>query len=445
MNSFLFSLPPKILRANRIQQKVVRTMTSLHYSPHVLPSRSSNVGVFTLNKPSSLNALTLDMVRSMNSVLPVWQQDPTLLATLVEGSHNERTKKPVFCAGGDVKAIALDGLSTESKLKDQGYGIKGKLSADFFREEYQLNYSMAIQQSKFQKPQISLWDGVVMGGGVGISIHGAYRVATENTMLAMPETAIGLFPDVGATYWLSRMEKSEKFKGLGMFLALSGWRLRPNDLLFAHIATHYIHSSKLADLKTNLFQRVKTSDDVKVILDEFHENPSSDLHTLAANKNSECFLEKNIQEIKDFFSNSDITITVPEIFRKLSQSNSTFAQTMSTHLRKMSPTSLVATAECIKRASKMNDIQRVLEMEYRLSQGFMRHCGPPSGDGDVSADSDFYEGIRAVLIEKDHKPNWNPKSLNDVDSQQIIDRFFKEDVLKEEPSLSSNDEKSSKL
>jgi len=296
---------------------------------------------------------------------------------------------------------------------------------------------MAMQQTMYQKPQVSIWDGIVMGGGVGISIHGTYRIATENTLFAMPETGIGLFPDVGATYWLSRLELSDQFRGVGMFLALTGWRLRPEDLIFTRIATHYVHSTKLADLKRQLIQRVKTSDDVKVILDEFHQLPEEDLQTLVQkrkkpdyNENENSFLETNLDQIQSFFSNASVS----EIMKNLSTSDSSFAQTILSHLRKMSPTSLVVTAEGIKRAAQMDHIRDVLVMEYRMAQGFMRHCGPPNllQNTKVSVDSDFYEGIRALLIDKDRRPKWNPKTVDEIDMQQIHDRYFKEGALEEE-------------
>ena len=154
-------------------------MAAQSFTTQVLPSLSSKLGVIQLNNPSSLNALTLDMIRCISSTLTTWQS-LGLRATLMIGSPHEKNgkSKPAFCAGGDVKAVYLSGIA--KKTKEEGHNV----TADFFREEYQLNYLIANQPPHM--PQISIWDGVVMGGGVGLSVHGKYRIATENTIFAMP-------------------------------------------------------------------------------------------------------------------------------------------------------------------------------------------------------------------------------------------------------------------
>jgi enoyl-CoA hydratase/carnithine racemase len=176
----------------------------MRFSTKILPSRCGNVGILELNSLKSLNALDLGMVRAMTDVLSHWQKDETLKLTLVTSvpSSSETGQRKVFCAGGDVKSIyeSIVQLPKKDDVQENGlkkvlvgYGIPGHVSADFFREEYTLNYRMATQQHH-KLPQVSLWDGIVMGGGVGISIHGKYRVATENSLFSMPETAIGFFP-----------------------------------------------------------------------------------------------------------------------------------------------------------------------------------------------------------------------------------------------------------
>lgn len=174
----------------------------MRFSTKILPSRCGHVGIIELNSLKSLNALDLGMVRAMTDVLSHWQNDPTLKLTMVTSvSPEPEQQRKVFCAGGDVKSI-YESVQLLSKRDDKeeeelnrkvGHGIPGHLSADFFREEYTLNYMIASQQHE-KLPQVSIWDGIVMGGGVGISIHGKYRVATENSLFAMPETAIGFFP-----------------------------------------------------------------------------------------------------------------------------------------------------------------------------------------------------------------------------------------------------------
>lgn len=419
------------------------TTGGLYFTPNLLPSRSSDIGVLTLNKPESLNALTLDMVKCVNSILPVWEKDNTLGAILIEGCKsvdgNNKKGKGIFCAGGDVKSLAIcgmDAMKDGKEASDQlGFGKAGVLSSDFFREEYKMNYQLATSKL----PQISILDGVCMGGGVGISIHGSYRVATENTLFAMPETAIGLFPDVGSLYWLSRLER--KFPGIGVFLALTGWRLKADDLLFTGIATHFIDSHKIDEFKKVLIDGVKADIDVKILLDNL-DGRSKTIYLPP--KGQKSFLEKNMDEIKFIFaSNEDtsgqqkISISLEEIFQKLSTSQTQFGESVYSHIHKMSPTSLFVTLEGLKRASQMNDIGEVLSLEYTISQGFMRVSdNNPKG-------SDFYEGIRALLIDKDRKPKWNPSSIKDIDPNEIMERYFNSDIL--ETQLSFQSSPSSKL
>lgn len=155
----------------------------MRFTPLLLPSRSGNLGVITLNNPKALNALTMEMIDCMNDVLDEWHDEASnLKAVLV---HAAQAKRPAFCAGGDVKSIYEDTVFENGK---------DNLSSEFFRQEYKVNYKIAT----WDKPQVAFWDGLVMGGGAGISVHGKYRVSTENTVFAMPETAIGFFPDVRA-------------------------------------------------------------------------------------------------------------------------------------------------------------------------------------------------------------------------------------------------------
>lgn len=401
------------------------------------------------------------MVRAVNSVLNTWHRDPNIVSILVEGAPREKTTTnqdsttattytPCFCAGGDVKKIALEGMEEEKNKDDDksapGYGTVGCYTADFFREEYVMNHAIASRNAVANQlpsqPQVSLWDGVVMGGGVGISIHGAYRVATEKTIWAMPETAIGIFADVGMMYHLSRYELPSEdgdlnvatdLRGLGVFLALTGWRLRADDLLYAGLATHYVDSSQVPELRKALLSSSSVSgpEDVGNVLDEFQEMSSkggNKLRNLRATS-KESFLGTNMPHINSIFTDGSQlkTLSMQEILRQLSSSDSQFAQTVYTTLRKMSPTAMVVTLEALRRASAVEDLGDVLSMEYRVMQGFMRH-----GTGD------FYEGIRTKLIEKDSKstPGWSPKKVEDV--RDIEDRFFKTGVLKEELILSNS-------
>uniref|UniRef100_A0A7S4QIR7 3-hydroxyisobutyryl-CoA hydrolase n=1 Tax=Ditylum brightwellii TaxID=49249 RepID=A0A7S4QIR7_9STRA len=369
---------------------------SIPFTIKLLPSRSANLGIIQLNNPSALNALTLDMVRSLNHILPQWQSEKSLRATLMIGSNECR--RPAFCSGGDVRAVYDAGIQRTNGEK-HGWGKKGLATADFFREEYTLNHRIATQSTT--KPQVSLWDGIVMGGGVGLSIHGKYRIATENTLFAMPETGIGLFPDVGGMYWLSRLKG-----GLGKYIALTGCRLKADDLLYAGIATHFVPSNKLEDLKAALVEATDSTEEgdcVASVLMSFHEKPSL----------SASFLEKHRTNIDANFGKDKSS--VEEIIESLkSEGENKFGQETISSLSKMSPTSLKVTLEGVKRGATLSNIAEVLKMEYRMSQGFMR-----------AANSDFYEGIRALLVDKDRNPKWNPAMLEEV-TDDMVESFFQE-------------------
>src|ERR1044071_7436487 len=191
----------------------------------ILFGREGGLATVTLNRPQALNAFTLDMYRRFDPMLRGWADDPRVKAVLIRGA-GERA----FCAGGDVRAIY-----------EAGRGISGdrSLTADFFREEYELIRHI----HRFPKPYIAIIDGITMGGGAGVSVNGAYRVATERTMLAMPETGIGLFPDVGATRFLNLAPGH-----IGRYLALTGARLGPADACYCGFATHYVMRERVAEL-----------------------------------------------------------------------------------------------------------------------------------------------------------------------------------------------------
>mmetsp|Transcript_12547 Transcript_12547/g.14718 ORF Transcript_12547/g.14718 Transcript_12547/m.14718 type:complete len:374 (-) Transcript_12547:264-1385(-) len=370
----------------------------MRFTTKLLPSRSSNVGLVQLNNPKTFHALDLEMVRALTDVLPVWQSDSSVKATVFSGSS--QSKKKSFCAGGDVKSIYLAGIGGERTVDDEhkhtadthqhGFGQKKTYTADMFREEYQLNYLIATQKGTL--PQISLWDGIVMGGGVGISIHGKYRVATENTLFAMPETSIGFFPDVGSTYWLPRLSG-----GLGNYIALTGARLKANDLLYAGIATHYVPSERLNDLVQAVVDVSKHgnegdddseqgTDIAAGLLMSFHEDIGKE----------PSFLAQFREEIDEAFAMKN---TVEEIMAALENSKSKFGSSTLSTLQKMSPTSLKVTLDGIRRGKMCSNLGECLKMEFRMSQRFMRR------------DSDFYEGVRALLIDKDHSPKWEPEVL----------------------------------
>jgi 3-hydroxyisobutyryl-CoA hydrolase len=355
----------------------------------LLPYRTKNMGIITLNNPNALHALTQDMVDGLDDIFQEWKitdgtsssSSSCLRAILFKSTP---AKRPAFCAGGDVKSVYKEGLTVNGKPED------------FFRHEYKVNHAIATTTI----PVISLWDGVVMGGGAGISVHGKYRVATENSLFAMPECAIGLFPDVGSMWWMTRLLESPVAK----YLALTGQRILPEDLLYTGLATHYVPSDRLEKLELALanateskYDDQREEDAVAKVLESFHKTIST----------RDCHLDIHKQTIETTFNAE----SVEEIFANLGQENSEFAQSTLKTLQKLSPTSLKLTLEGLKRGAACNSIGEDLQMEYRMAKA----CVRPGAD--------FYEGIRATLIDKDHGPKWNPATLEDV-TKDMIEKYF---------------------
>lgn len=375
----------------------------------VIPSLSGNLGRLELNNPSGLNAITLDMVRSLHSALSHFCNSPTMKATLMVGRpyvNSRGETKPVFCAGGDVKSLYHNATAKdvdENNTDRHGYGTRGILTADFFREEYALNHAIATQYERTKIPQISIWDGITMGGGVGVSIHGTFRVATENTIFAMPETSIGFFPDVGGLWFLSRYHANHQ--GIGMYLALTGLKLTGAECTHYGLATHYVPTKRLTDLYKDLVELTIADTDrsVQDLLDKYN-----DMGEIQGKIKTSQLIHNEERIHRSFYGKESGEEIVASLMDDTTDPFST--ATLKT-LQSRSPTSLKVTLEGMRRASMMNNIGECLRMEFRLSQAFMR------------PGSDFYEGIRAVLVDKDNQPKWNPSTLEDVSKEQV-ESFF---------------------
>jgi enoyl-CoA hydratase/carnithine racemase len=370
-----------------------------------MPSRSGNLGVLQLNNPKPLHALTLAMVHCLQDVLPEWYADETLIAVLLKSSSETKTKVPAFCSGGDVKNLYMSGINNDNDNENvklqHGQGMPTLETAEFFRQEYIVNHLLATASQR--KPQISLWDGIVMGGGVGLSIHGKYRVATENTVFAMPETALGIFPDIGSTYWMPKMLS----EGVAVYLALTGTRLEAPDLLYTGLATHYIPSKRLEDLERALVLSSGKKDNasfVSPVLMSFHEMPPDDPRQSMLAKQ-----HKVIDNVFGVLKNPQSR--VQDILDSLEKLDTDFGRETLAILDKMSPTSLKITLEGLRRGSKMQTVGESLRMEYRMAQACMR------------PGSDFYKGIRSLLVDKDNAPVWNPASLQDV-TDKMVESYF---------------------
>tara|TARA_Y100001970_G_scaffold61319_1_gene78314 strand:+ start:10523 stop:11566 length:1044 start_codon:yes stop_codon:yes gene_type:complete len=325
--------------------------------------KKGSLGLITLNRPEALNALTLNMVRLIHPTLKKWEEDNEIKTVAVTAVGDK-----AFCAGGDIRALYDWGKSNDKKAKG------------FYYEEYQLNQLI----KSYTKPYISFVNGIVMGGGVGISVHGSYRVAGENYSFAMPETGIGLFPDVGGSFFLSRLKNN-----IGMYLALTGSRIKSSDAIELGIAEYFIMSKNYDDILKQL------SDGA---------TPNEVLSTFNSDKiNSD--LKNNSGKINELFSGNNLE----NIFEKLENDNSDFSQKNLSLLKSKSPTSLKITFRQIKNGSEL-DFEDCMRMEYRMVSKVMD-------------DHDFYEGVRALIIEKDNNPIWKPETVEKI-SDKEIDEFF---------------------
>jgi enoyl-CoA hydratase len=330
------------------------------------------IRLVTLNRPKVLNALTLEMFRAFHPRLKAWAEDPEVAAVVIRGAGEK-----AFCAGGDLLHIYHG--------REDGRNPFGEA---LFREEYRLNRLI----KNYPKPYIALLDGVTMGGGVGVSIHGSHRVASERCLFAMPEAAIGLYPDVGGSYFLPRLPGE-----MGLFIGLTGWRLKAGDCCHLGLATHQVPSSAEAALLDALagapWQGGAAAAVVEGVLASFAIAPAaSDLAAWRAGID------------RCFGANSPA-----EIMTALGAEDADWAAKAHSMMARASPTSLWLTFEQIRRGAGL-DFDGAMAMEYRLSLACLRG-------------HDFYEGIRAVVVEKDQRPRWQPADLDAIKSAVIEQAF----------------------
>jgi len=344
----------------------------------ILFGREGDVATVTLNRPQALNAFTLDMYRRFDPMLRAWADDPGIRAVLIRGA-GERA----FCAGGDVRAIY-----------EAGRGISGNrdLTSAFFREEYELIRRI----HRYPKPYVAIVDGITMGGGAGVSVNGAFRVATERTMLAMPETGIGLFPDVGATRFLNLCPGH-----IGRYLGLTGARVGAADALYCGFATHFVPGERISALIAGLVQTDRQEHPVPQILAGFAADPG--LAPIASRQAAidRCFAGATIEAILDALQR--------EAAGGGGGPDAEWAAATRAGLLTKSPTSLKITLHQLILGRGFN-IEDALILEYRLTQHVM-------------AGHDFYEGVRAVLVDKDQQPRWDPPTLAGVDDATVESYF----------------------
>jgi enoyl-CoA hydratase len=346
----------------------------------ILFGRDDGVATITINRPQALNALTLANYRQIDPALREWEADPSVHVIVVRGAGDR-----AFCAGGDVRAVY-----------EAGRGINGdpQLPAVFFHEEYQLIRRI----HRLRKPYITIIDGITMGGGAGVSVNGAYRVATERTAFAMPETGIGLFPDVGATRFLNRCPGH-----IGRYLGLTGVRLNAEDALYCGFATHAVKQKQIESLLAELGRAQWQAGDehklVQVYLGRFAVRPNRGTLSVLQPAIDRCFAGGSIEAILDALAAEAAA----------GGSYAQWAEKAQATLLTKSPTSLKITLRQLT-IGQNYDLDAALALEYRMTQHVM-------------AAHDFYEGVRAMLIERDRKPQWRPATLAEV-SDRMVEEYF---------------------
>ena len=328
--------------------------------PEIICERRGAAGCVLLNRPKALNALTHGMVAGLAAALDAWERDPAIERVVVRGA-GERA----FCAGGDIRLI-----------HDLGKAGDHAAQMAFWRDEYPLNLRIA----RYPKPYVSLIDGIVMGGGVGVSTHGSRRVAGDRYSFAMPEVSIGFFPDVGASCFLPRLPGQT-----GTWLALTGARIGAGDACSLGLATHFCASASHAALAEALCE----NGDTDAILAKFRSPAPAAKHAGAREAIDDCFARDSVVEIIDALA---------------SRGGEFAAETLAT-LAGKSPWSLVLTLRQLREGARL-DLAEALRMEYRM---VWRVC----------RGHEFYEGVRAAIIDRDNRPAWNPSCVGDVRAADI--------------------------
>ena len=321
----------------------------------------------TLNRPAALNAITHGMVIDLAKALDVWETDPTV-SHVVVAAAGERA----FSAGGDIRA-----------LYENGSAGRHDAALAFWRDEYRLN----IRIKRYPKPYISLIDGIVMGGGVGISLHGSDRVAGDRYRFAMPEVGIGFFPDVGATYALPRLPGES-----GLYLGLTGARVGPDDAGALGLATHVVPSERFGEVK----DRLVAGEPCERVLTEVARSPSPG----------------PVSQERSLIDAAFSADSVDDVLRRLDEaaaSGSAFAETTAADIRSKSPGSLALTFSQIRRGRDLS-FEEAMATEFRIVSRVVRGA-------------DFYEGVRATIIEKDGKPAWQHAGLSDVRREWVEGHF----------------------
>jgi enoyl-CoA hydratase len=336
----------------------------------LIARREGSAGIIRLNRPKAINAVTLEMFRDIDKALDAFEADPDVVVIVLEGA-GERG----LCAGGDIRA-----LWESSK-------VNGDLGKILWREEYILNARIA----KFPKPYVAFMDGIVMGGGVGLSAHASHRVVTERTKLAMPEVGLGFFPDVGGTFLLSRAPGE-----IGTYFGLTGQTMNGADAIHARFADAVVPSSKLSALREAL-TKVRpgtTSSEIKTLIDGFATGESAGPVAAMQSKIDGWFAHDRMEDI----------------FAALRRDGSELTQSTLKTLNEKSPRGMVVTLKLLRLARASSSLEECLVREYRAAL-------------EVFASDDFREGVRAAVIDKDRSPKWSPPRIEDVTPEMVAPYF----------------------
>ena len=345
----------------------------------VLASVRNHIGHLTLNRPAGLNAITLDMVRQLTAHLQAWADDAEVYAVVLRGAGEK-----AFCAGGDIRSL-YDSFKQGDTLHQ-----------DFFVEEYALD--LAIHH--YRKPVLALMDGFVLGGGMGLVQGADLRVVTERSRLAMPEVAIGYFPDVGGSYFLSRIPGE-----LGTYLGVTGVQIRAADALYCGLADWYIDSAKLVELD-------QTLDGL-----HWHDSPLKDLQgvlaKLAVQQLPDAPLAALRPAIDHFFGLPDVPSIVEQLQQVTVADSHDWALTTANLMQTRSPLAMAVTLEMLRRGRHL-PLEQCFALELHLDRQWFER-------------GDLIEGVRALIIDKDKTPKWNPPTLHALDASHV-DSFFRDFV-----------------
>ncbi|MBY9068363.1 enoyl-CoA hydratase/isomerase family protein [Hyphomonas sp. WL0036] len=341
-------------------------------SEEVLIRSVGGIGRITLTRPSALHALNTPMCAGILAALTAWKNDPAIHLVWID--HQEGTRG--FCAGGDIRMLAESGAGDASEARE------------FFRTEYRMNAALKA----FPKSVLAILDGVTMGGGVGLSVHGSHRVATERTLFAMPETGIGLFPDVGGGWFLPRLQGE-----VGTWLALTGARLKGADVAACGVATHYLPSEELPALAARL-EAADFSADAQARLDA--------ILAAVSRKVPPPGFAAHLETLNRCFGKE----TAEEIVRCLEADSSDWAKGEAVTLRSKSPETVKVSLRQLREGSKLESFEDNMRMEFRIGWRKVQS-------------RDFQEGVRAVIIDKDNAPVWSPARIEDVSDEDVA-RYF---------------------